>query len=145
MSQPDLDLYDVRVRKETELFHGAHELTDFSILDFRCWAYSDLVTNTTRGVLTEYPVARALGCSEKESVRAPWNPYDLETRTGSKVEVESAADLQRWPQKSVSRLSFNIRETRAERGRLRQIPPAAGRRVRICIARPHGLSVRLSR
>lgn len=114
MSPPELDVFKPSARHENEKFHQSQMELGFSVLDFWRWAYSDLVTNTTRGVVAEYLVARALGCADKVSIRAPWNPYDLETRTGTKVEVKSAAYLQRWRQKKLTKVSFNVPETRAE-------------------------------
>ena len=43
-------------------------------LDFWRWGTSDLITNTTRGVLVEYIVARALGtCTQ--GVRGAWRVF----------------------------------------------------------------------
>ena len=81
--------------------------------DFWEWAYSDLVTNTNRGVLAEYLVAHALGADQ--DVRQTWRPYDIETPGGVKVEVKSAAYLQAWGQpKGLSRISFGVAPTHAE-------------------------------
>lgn len=44
--------------------------------EFYAWAYGDLFTNTTRGVLAEYIVATALGICDTK--RVEWNQYDLE-------------------------------------------------------------------
>jgi hypothetical protein len=50
------------------------------------------VTGQCRSVVAEYIVALDLGLAD--SVRAPWFPFDFETRSGIKVEVKAAAYLQ---------------------------------------------------
>lgn len=59
--------------------------------DFWRWAYSDFLSNTLRGVLAEYIVASALGCTE--APRREWHAYDLVTAGGIRVEAKSAAYL----------------------------------------------------
>jgi hypothetical protein len=70
------------------------------------WAFSDLVSNTARGVLAEYLVAWAVGCDA--GVRREWDPYDLLSPSGVKIEVKSAAYVQSWAQKDYSTPSFGI-------------------------------------
>ena len=74
--------------------------------DFLDWAYDDLLTNTTRGVLAEYIVATALGI--RDTKRVEWDQYDLEI-DGVKVEVKSAAYVQTWKQSKLSKIVFGIR------------------------------------
>lgn len=90
---------------------GGHTL-DFDVLDFWRWSVSDLVSNATRGRLAEYIVARALGIPTS-GVRDEWAAFDLETATGIKVEVKSAAYLQSWYQKAPSQVIFSVRKARA--------------------------------
>ena len=72
--------------------------------EFLAWAYDDLLTNTTRGVLAEYIVATALGI--RDTKRVAWDKVDL--RVGSiGVEVKSAAYLQSWGTQP-STISFGI-------------------------------------
>lgn len=85
---------------------------DFNLLDYWRWMASDLVSNTSRGILAEYIVARAVDVSTT-SVRDDWATYDLETDDGTKIEVKSAAYIQSWRQPSASRISFKINKTRA--------------------------------
>jgi hypothetical protein len=73
---------------------------------------SDLVSNATRGRLAEYIVARALGIS-MHGVRSEWDAYDLNTPSGVRVEVKSAAYLQTWHQAKLSPITFRTRPTRA--------------------------------
>lgn len=94
--------------EEAFLSHG--HCLPITLLDFWRWAVSDLVSNVTRGVLAEYIVANALGCAD--GVRAPWEAFDVLTPTGVRVEVKSAAYLQAWYHKALSRIGFTIRPTR---------------------------------
>jgi hypothetical protein len=93
----------------TELFHINAEPLPVLLQDFWQWFGSDLLNNALRGILAEFIVASDLGCSD--SVRQEWNAYDLETRTGFKVEVKSAAYLQSWRQEKLSLIRFNIAPT----------------------------------
>ncbi len=75
-------------------------------LEFWRWAYSDLLANTTRGILAEYIVAQAIDC--KTDNRVEWDAWDLETVSGLKVEVKSSAYLQTWEQVKLSTITFDI-------------------------------------
>ncbi len=68
-----------------------------TLLDFWRWSASDLVSNATRGVLAEYIVATALGLAG--GVRVEWDPFDLLSQEGAKIEIKSAAYLQSWRQR----------------------------------------------
>ena len=74
--------------------------------EFLAWAYDDLLTNTTRGVLAEYIVAKALGICDTK--RVEWDKYDLVIGDIG-VEVKSAAYVQTWKQTRLSEIAFNIR------------------------------------
>lgn len=91
-------------------------MTRLNQQEFYAWAYGDLFTNTTRGVLAEYIVAAALGLHETK--RVAWNQYDLEIdgaeidgaetdRVG--IEVKSAAYVQSWEQTRSSKIVFSVR------------------------------------
>jgi hypothetical protein len=75
--------------------------------EFWEWAYDDLLANTTRGVLAEYIVAKALGTLAKK--RVEWDKYDLRV-DGFGVEVKSAAYVQSWGTRP-STISFGIGPT----------------------------------
>lgn len=77
-----------------------------SASDFWQWAYSDFMSNTLRGVLAEYIVARATNCTHRP--RKEWDAYDLQTKAGLKLEVKSAAYLQSWEQRRHSSIRFDI-------------------------------------
>lgn len=92
----------------TEYFHNAGENLGFDVGDFWSWSVSDLVSNTTRGILAEYIVGRAVGADLE--IRDEWGPYDLRTPEGTRIEVKSAAYLQSWFQKRFSPISFNCQK-----------------------------------
>ncbi len=80
--------------------------TRLNAQDFYAWAYDDLFTNTTRGVLAEYIVATALGIDDTK--RREWANHDLEM-DGVGIEVKSAAYVQAWQQDRPSKITFSIR------------------------------------
>lgn len=83
----------------------------FAVRDFWQWASSNLVGNALRGIVAEFLVARAVGVDG--GIRNEWDPYDLTTTTGLRIEVKSAAYLQSWAQRAESSISFDVRETLA--------------------------------
>jgi hypothetical protein len=103
----------IKPRRKTgeERFRSGDGDAGFKLLDFWQWTTSDLVSNSTRGVLAEFLVARALGVDT--GVRDEWQAFDLVTPTGKKVEVKSAAYVQSWGQKELSRIVFSTRHTLA--------------------------------
>lgn len=85
-------------------------MTRLNKQEFQAWAYDDLLTNTTRGLLAEYIVATALGI--RDTKRVEWDQYDLEIdRAGKRIgiEVKSAAYVQTWEQAGISEIVFSIR------------------------------------
>ncbi|MBK1629854.1 hypothetical protein CKO31_03670 [Thiohalocapsa halophila] len=93
----------------SEAFKSEGRQLPFDLLSFWQWSSSDLVGNALRGLLAEYIVAIAVGCSDR--TRVEWNPYDLETPEGVRIEVKSGAYIQSWAQASLSRITFDIRPT----------------------------------
>ena len=77
-----------------------------TVADFWGWSRSDLLDNTERRVLAEFIVASALGIPT-DGVRESWAAWDLATPGGVRVEVKSAAYLQSWAQKELSKISFS--------------------------------------
>lgn len=63
--------------------------------EFWQWAFSDLAANTTRGVLAEFLVGKALGLSMNVP-RGPWDDFDLLTSGGVRVEVKATGLVQSW-------------------------------------------------
>ena len=118
----------IEIPKKTGDEHFLHlgEAQPFDVKDFWKWAYSDLLGNTARGVLAEYIVAKALGIAAK-GVRIEWDPYDLETVDGLRIEVKSSAFLQSWHQDVLSKVQFSVRKTRDWDPKTGQQSPTANR------------------
>ena len=76
--------------------------------EFIEWAFSDLLTNSLRGMLAEYIVGKSIGALDKK--RVEWDAYDLEMKDGIKIEVKSSAYLQTWNKEGekYSTISFGI-------------------------------------
>ncbi|SNX59124.1 hypothetical protein SAMN06296273_0566 [Nitrosomonas ureae] len=87
------------------------DMTGISENEFWTWAYSNFLSNAQRGVLAEYLVAKALGCTG--TPRIEWDAYDLDAGEDLKVEVKSAAYLQAWNQKVLSPIRFDIAHKKA--------------------------------
>jgi hypothetical protein len=95
-----------------EAFVRAGAPLGFDLVSFWQWVASDLVSNTARGLVAEYVVARALGLAA-DGVREEWAPFDLRTLAGVTVEVKSGAYLQSWHQRKPSPIRFQIPRTLA--------------------------------
>ena len=82
-----------------------------TIKDFWAWSASDLMSNATRSRFAEFIVATAtnvdLGIPRQE-----WEPYDLLTPEGIKIEVKSSAYIQSLHQKQISTITFSIKPAR---------------------------------
>jgi len=107
MSSTHLPRLQAKRLSGSEPFHHEGQRVAFDVLDFWRWSTSDLVLNTTRGVLAEYIVAKALGIST-DCVRDSWTAYDLLTANGVRVEVKSAAYIQSWAQDRLSTIQFVV-------------------------------------
>lgn len=84
----------------TERFVGL----DVTVADFWRWAFSDLRDNTTRGILAEFLVAKAVG--DQRTLRIGWDNFDSQAADGTTIEVKCSAFLQSWVQKRHSDLAF---------------------------------------
>ena len=94
-----------------------------TVSDFWQWALSDLLQNTTRGILAEYIVAVLLGVDDNP--RSPWKAYDLTLPDGRTIEVKTMSRLQAWTQKRLSTPRVVIRPTRKwdpETGKMEKTP-----------------------
>jgi hypothetical protein len=91
----------------TDAFAGL----DATVVDFWRWAFSDLRDNTVRGVLAEFVVATAL--KQTDTRRKGWDNYDVESASGTRVEVKASGYLQSWAQAKHSRLDFGRVAARA--------------------------------
>lgn len=106
MSQND------RVPDETTIFAETHPLTGaeqimpgVSVRDFWAWALGDLRLNSTRGMLAQFLVAKALADPRLQD--DGWGNFDVLTPEGLKVEVKASGYLQSWQQKSLSKIVFS--------------------------------------
>lgn len=94
-------------KSDKECFQGMDG--ERTLQDFWAWAFSDLVSNTERGKLSEYIVATAMGCDG--GISPTWGSFDLLSPEGIKIEVKASAYIQSWEQKDFSRIGFNIAES----------------------------------
>lgn len=101
-------------RIQATIKSGQEQLTyndkplDFSLLDFWRWSVSDILSNATRGRFAEFIVATATNI-DKNALRDEWAAYDLETPDGIKLEIKSAAYVQSWFQRTLSKISFSTK------------------------------------
>ncbi len=83
-------------------------LSGTTIGDFWAWAYSDILTNTTRGMFAEFLVGAALNVVEHTRPTG-WEDFDL-SYDNQKIEVKASAYLQSWHQEAPSTIRFDIGE-----------------------------------
>jgi hypothetical protein len=76
--------------------------------DFCCWGFSNLMDNALRGALAEFVVCLALEIKREGKVRNNWTAWDLETKSGLKIEVKSSAYFQWGHQEKTSKIIFDI-------------------------------------
>ncbi len=100
-----------RKKKGDESFLSKGEALPFDVTSFWRWAFSDFVSNTARGILAEYIVARAVGVGDT-GIRPEWASFDVTTPEGIKIEVKSAAYIQSWQQNDYSKISFSVAKKR---------------------------------
>jgi hypothetical protein len=94
----------------TEAFVDTGGALPLTVLDYWQWASSDLLSNVARGVVAEFLVAAAVGATD--TPRDPWADYDVLEPSGVTIEVKSAAYIQSWSQRALSKVSFGTRATR---------------------------------
>ena len=111
LNEDGLPAIEKTVKTGNEKFIFKDKTLDIQLNDFWKWATSDLVNNSTRGILAEFIIAKALGIDSK--VRNSWDAFDLLHETGLKIEIKSAAYVQSWYQKKFSDIIFSIRKTKA--------------------------------
>ncbi|MFJ2186710.1 hypothetical protein ACIOJE_01940 [Kitasatospora sp. NPDC087861] len=85
----------------SETFRGTDAGT---VLDFWRYAMPDLRTNTTRGLLAEFLVHRAVGAVQRNT---EWESFDVLTPDGLRIEVKTSAYLQSWGQRRLSEIRFS--------------------------------------
>lgn len=104
----NLDRIEASLKTGNERLNYRDKSLNFSLLDFWRWSVSDILSNATRGRFAEFIVATALNIDIKK-IRDEWGAYDLETEDGIKIEVKSAAYIQSWFQRALSKISFSTR------------------------------------
>lgn len=109
--EDNLEFIQVKRKRGDELFHRNGKSIGSNVQSFWQWSASDLLDNTERGILAEYIVALDLGITE--TVRGPWDAFDLRSKEGIRIEVKSAAYIQRWKQPNYSVIAFDIKPTYA--------------------------------
>ncbi|MEU7112934.1 hypothetical protein [Streptomyces sp. NPDC046182] len=82
----------------------------FKVMDFWRYAMPDLRTNTTRGLLAEFLVHRALGARVRN---VEWESFDVLTGDGLRVEVKASAYVQGWDQRGPTPVRFTRLRGRA--------------------------------
>lgn len=103
-----LNKIKVEIKSGDEDFTFENIKLQFKLIDFWKWSVSDIISNATRGILAEFIVATALKV-DLNTPRDEWGSYDLLTPEGIKVEVKSAAYIQTWAQKDLSKIQFSVR------------------------------------
>jgi hypothetical protein len=93
---PDLTITGEPVGPLAELLSPGSELpgTEVVLGDFWQWAYSDVLSNATRGTFGEYLVATALEAATQP--RIEWDGADLFYRD-RRIEVKTSSWHQAWP------------------------------------------------
>jgi hypothetical protein len=94
-----------------------------------------LVGNSLRGILAEFLVAQALGCTD--GTRAEWDAYDLCTSSGVRVEVKTSGYVQTWPRRAESRPSFNIAAKRGWDAQSNTFAPTSRRSADVYVFAMH--------
>nr|UWH97459.1 MAG: hypothetical protein [Bacteriophage sp.] len=92
------------------------ENSGIRLADFWRWAYSDLLNNTSRGVMAEFLVEKSfegITPPPNTQMRIDWMPYDVTSPSGRRIEVKSAAYLQSWTRDYYSKIIFDIAPKRA--------------------------------
>jgi hypothetical protein len=80
-------------------------LSGLTLEDFWIWAFSDLLTNTTRNGLAEFMVGFALGCLQSPRPGQDGGFFIYRNR---RVEVRAAAYTQSQPQTRKSKINFDV-------------------------------------
>jgi|SRR6185312_15137181 len=108
MASKTLDKIQAILKSGEERLNYNNQPLNFTLLDFWRWSVSDILSNATRGRFAEFIVATAANIDITQ-VRDEWGAFDLETGGGIKIEVKSAAYLQSWEQKQLSKICFSTK------------------------------------
>lgn len=107
-SEASLSKIEAKLKTGSEHFLNQHSNPNIDVRKFWQWSSSNLLTNTTRGILAEFLVASSLGLLNKP--RDEWENYDIAMNSGVKIEVKSVARYQVWKQKQQSTIKFDIKK-----------------------------------
>jgi len=99
----------------SEAFTIMRKSAGFNLLEFWSWVLSDIYTNTTRGAIAEFLVAKALGVDTRIP-RYSWEQYDLEYRK-RKIEIKSTGYHQSWEQDELTGIKFKVGKKRGYEGK----------------------------
>lgn len=113
-------------QQKTELLGGDEPFQGggaraLKLLDYWRWSGSNLLDNTTRGILAEFLIAAVLNLHKKP--RREWDESDIRMPSGTSIEVKSSAYVQSWEQPKPSVIEFGIaphRSWNAETGEYRE-------------------------
>lgn len=108
----DFTDHNAELKSGNEKLYLNNEPLDFSLLDFWRWSFSDILSNTTRGIFAEFIVASALSI-DITKVRNEWDAFDLKTNDDIKIEVKTSAYLQSWQQLKYSDIRFSTNPAKA--------------------------------
>ena len=101
-----LDKQIADMKEGHEEFFSQSSFPNIDVLAFWKWSSSNLLINTTHGVLAEFLVASSLNLTDDP--RFVWSNYDLITQSKVEIEVKSASIYQAWKQKKPSPIKFTI-------------------------------------
>ena len=126
-----MDLLPIKYTRGDTPFLIKGASCDYTLLDFWSWAFSDVITNTTRGMVAEFIVATALGIDIRNP-RDAWSKFDLSYRDHG-IEVKSSSYHQRWYQESISKISFNIPKRQGWDDKTNRLDPVSRRQADIYV------------
>ena len=101
-----LSQQEIKLLKGNESFRGQGVRKSLQLLDYWRWSGSELLGNTTRGILAEFLIATALGLHKEP--RREWAGFDFRMASGTTIEVKSSAYVQSWEHSKPSVIKFGI-------------------------------------
>ncbi|TCN20476.1 hypothetical protein [Mesobacillus foraminis] len=104
--------------------------TDQTVIDFWRWGFSNIQTNSLRGIFAEFLVGAAIGALHES--RVEWESFDLQYKD-KKIEVKSAAYIQDWYSGHPSKISFGIGAKREYDYKTNKYSPDAKRNADIYV------------